>query len=359
MKALRRRLSHFHSIVTILATLQTSIGCNYVAAFVPTSKGFAVRTIYPFTQHEAWTPLRILASPRPSSHDQISSLGTVLLDYLDAIRPVTVIQAVGALTIGHLALVAGQTTAPAAAQRGLLAAAAASVYLSYGAGMVMNDCVDVDVDVRHDSKCGRAIASGKISKGAGWIYCGALSALSLLLAPGRLYALWTASNLVLMLGYAFVLQRLFLVKNVVCAWLAISPLVGAAILTGDISLSRSKLFRLAAVGFPMQFSREILKDIEDMDIDRGKKQTLPLVVGEKMSHRIAYVLVGAVCSAMVFTPIYWEMFASKPPFYAFGVMVGLQMCWKASILPLREGQQLLKKSIFVLLAGMIGGLLAQ
>ena len=355
MRVLRRRFSHYHSLATVLAILQISSGFNYVAAFVPTSRAFATRTVYPCSEHEAWST-RILASPRPS-RVQMSSLGTAFLDYLDAIRPITVIQVVGALTIGHLALTAGKATSPAA-QHGLLAAAA-SVYLSYGAGMVMNDCIDADVDVLHDSKCGRAIASGKISKRAGWLYCVALCALSLILAPGRPYALWTASNLVLMFAYALVLQRLFVVKNAVCAWLAISPLIGAALLTRDASPSRSKLFRLAAVGFPMQFSREILKDVEDMDIDRGKKQTLPLVVGEKMSHRIAYALVGAVCSIMVFTPIYWEMFASNPPIYAFGVMAGLQMCWKASVMPLREGQQLLKKSIYVLLAGMILGLLAQ
>jgi 4-hydroxybenzoate polyprenyltransferase len=164
-----------------------------------------------------------------------------------------------------------------------------------------------------------------------------------------------------MLGYALGLQRLFLIKNLICGWLAISPLVGAAILGGqDASSSHPKLFLLAAVGFPMQLSREILKDTEDIDIDQGNKVTLPLVVGERVAHRIAYGLVYMVCSVMILTPTYWNMFASPPfPVYTLGVMVSLAMCIKASTMSLHEGQRLLKNSIYVLLAGMIGGLLLQ
>jgi 4-hydroxybenzoate polyprenyltransferase len=113
------------------------------------------------------------------------------------------------------------------------------------------------------------------------------------------------------------------------------------------------------VGFPVQVAREILKDIEDVDIDEGNKRTLPLVVGETVAHRIAYALVGTVCSAMVLTPSYWNMFASNPPVYAVGVLAGVSMCIRASMLPLKKGETLLKKSIYVLLAGMIGGLLVQ
>ena len=141
------------------------------------------------------------------------------------------------------------------------------------------------------------------------------------------------------------------------------------------------LWRLAMVGFPIQVAREILKDVEDVDVDRGnidggdgddigvpRKVTLPLVVGTRWSHRIAYALVGAVCGAMVFTETYWKMFAStnasslsRLPVlaspYGLGVCAGVPMCIRASVLPIKEGERLLKKSIYVLLAGMIGGLL--
>ena len=53
------------------------------------------------------------------------------------------------------------------------------------------------------------------------------------------------------------------------------------------------------------------------------------------------------------------MFASRIPVYAISIVVGVPMCIKASILPLEEGQRLLKKSIYVLLFGMIMGLIMQ
>lgn len=293
----------------------------------------------------------------------------IFLDYVNAIRPTTCIQAVGALIVGYLALMSGQTDVRIRALS--ILSASLSVYLSYGAGMVMNDVVDVDYDALHESKSDRPIASGRISKAAAWAYCTVLCLTSLALGQGigLQYHLWTLANLAVMLGYALGLQRVLLLKNILCAFLAISPLIGAWILTLGTttapskaiggSLALSKLVRLAAVGFPMHLSRELLKDIEDIETDRGNKVTLPLVIGGENSHKIAFGIVGCVCTAMIFTPLYWPMFASRYPIYPLSVAVGLPMCLRASFLPLREGQRLLKRSIYVLLAGMIGGLLAQ
>jgi len=313
--------------------------------------------------------IRLLLNPLLSSSTDAS--GT-FLDYVKAIRPATCIQAIGALVVGYFAVISCSGTSTSPVQQlsnPQLLAASVSVYFSYGAGMVMNDLVDVDTDSMHGTKSSRAIASGRISKLAGWTYCGVLSIVSLVLGwnVGSQYGMWTLSNLGIMLGYAlFGLQKVLLVKNVLCGWLAISPLIGAALLAtsgGIVGLdsvaTTSKLMRLAAVGFPMHLSREILKDIEDVGIDRGNKSTLPLVVGERIAHRIAYGIVGCVSSVMVLTPLYWGMFGSKYHIYPLGVAVGLSMCIRASLLPLSEGQRLLKKSIYVLLAGMIGGLLAQ
>ena len=62
---------------------------------------------------------------------------------------------------------------------------------------------------------------------------------------------------------------------------------------------------------------------------------------------------------MIGLPHYWKMFASSPPVYAFSLWMGVPMCVRASMLSLVEGQRLLKKSIYVLLVGMIGGLMLQ
>jgi len=44
-------------------------------------------------------------------------------------------------------------------------------------------------------------------------------------------------------------------------------------LGGDVV---GKLYKLAAIGFPLQVAREILKDVEDVKVDKGTKMTLPI-----------------------------------------------------------------------------------
>eukprot|EP00581_Thalassiosira_minuscula_P004728 CAMPEP_0183748144 /NCGR_PEP_ID=MMETSP0737-20130205/67622_1 /TAXON_ID=385413 /ORGANISM="Thalassiosira miniscula, Strain CCMP1093" /LENGTH=308 /DNA_ID=CAMNT_0025983863 /DNA_START=907 /DNA_END=1833 /DNA_ORIENTATION=- len=304
-------------------------------------------------------------------------------------RPITIIQAVGAFLVGRLVILlsasSSAVTPPLLWKEGLtILLASLSIYMGYGAGMAMNDCADVALDARHEVKQTRSMASDAISVKRGWIFCGALSAVSIALAAmtdsmgGSAgissianFTTWTTLNLALMAAYALGLQKLFLLKNLLCGFFAISPLVGASLLQGSAAAATAavassssaemtiKLYQLAAIGFPLQVSREILKDIEDVDVDIGKKSTLPLVIGAKTSKRIAYAIVGAVNAGMILLPHYWNMFASTPPVYALSVAIGTPMCIVASRLELGRGQRLLKKSIYVLLAGMILGLLLQ
>ena len=310
----------------------------------------------------------------PSENDDVLGLSspchtvrcTPLRDLFDMIRPATILQAVGALVVGRLAIISSGTVGPLRP----LGWAAASVYLSYGAGMAINDVADGQLDALHETKRERPVASGRISATAARAYCAVLAAGSLALAARATgmrsgFAMWTASNLLLMLGYASGLQRLLLVKNALCGWLAVSPLIGAALLAGAGlggttstvgTASVRRLWWLAAAGFPLQVAREVLKDAEDVEADRGQKLTLPLAMGTEPSRRAAHGLVGLVLGWMVFTPHYWQMFSSTPPIYAAAMAVCIPMCARASRLPLREGEQLLKRSIYVLLVGMVGGL---
>ena len=322
------------------------------------------------------------------SIDNEDTSKAVWQQYFSMMRPITIIQAVGAFLVGTLVILLSQQQQLQTTESILMnqsstllqqiIMASTSIYCSYGAGMAMNDCADASVDSQHTTKQSRSIASEAISIKNGWIFCIVLSMISLVFASiansstnsGYFgFVPWTALNLLLMAGYALGMQKLFLVKNILCGFFAISPLVGASTLFGSSSMDTlllgggsditMKLYQLAAIGFPFQVSREILKDIEDVDVDRGEKQTLPLVVGEVTSKRIAYGLVGIVNGVMLFSPYYWNMFASIPPVYALSVAIGTPMCIAASRMPLVKGQKLLKKSIYVLLSGMISGLLLQ
>ena len=310
------------------------------------------------------------------------------------------LQAVGAFLVGNLTLMRSISTLSSASHRfptlgfildhkRTLSAAIVSIYLSYGAGMVMNDIVDIDIDKKYahkkesdshndvqlkslhintpQAKSKRPIASGKITPKAAWTYCSVLSMVSLILASAisNQYTIWTSGNLFLMISYALFFQKVLVVKNAICGWLAISPLIGAWIAFANMSFGNAlkthaatvQLWSLAKVGFLMHISREIVKDIEDIELDRGQKLTLPLVFGEKVAHAIAYGIVFVTFALNIFTPTYRHIFSSCIPVYPLSLAVTLPMCIRASMLDISVGQKLLKKSIYILLVGMIGALL--
>jgi len=171
-------------------------------------------------------------------------------------------------------------------------------------------------------------------------------------ASKKYYTIWTLSNLFIMLTYSMGLQKIFLIKNVLVGWLGVSPLVGAAIVC---QTSVKELLLLAMIGFGFGVAREILKDIQDVQIDKiAGKATIPNTWGSKLAHRIAYSIVGMCCAAC-WTPRYRQIFGESPV-YMVATSVGTIMCGLASRMSLAKGQSMLKKSIYVLLLGMIGGL---
>lgn len=289
--------------------------------------------------------------------------------YIRMMRPFTIIQAVGAFLVGRLVILQSANQSSRVQELRNILTSSISIYLSYGAGMAMNDCVDVGIDSMHEVKQNRSIASETLSLRNASLFCVALSILSMIFSivasyqGGIGFPMWSLFNLVIMAAYAFGLQRIFLLKNLLCGYLAISPLIGASLVGDGTSMLRSdvagNLFKLAAIGFPLHVAREILKDIEDVKIDAGIKKTLPLVVGERKSKWIAYSLVLAVNGTMLFSPYFWRMFKSTPNVYALSVAIGTPMCVLAGTMPLSKGQKMLKKSIYVLLLGMISALLNQ
>ena len=217
--------------------------------------------------------------------------------YIRMMRPVTIIQAVGAFLVGRLVILTSSSAAAASSNASSMMkelpsilTALISIYLSYGAGMAMNDCADVAIDSIHEDKQYRSVASETISMRNASLFCVALSISSLIFSflascwkgSNVGFPMWNLVNLTIMAMYALGVQRIFLVKNLICGYLAIAPLIGASLLGGGTSSSilggevAGKLYKLACIGFPLQVAREILKDIEDVDVDEGTKKTLPL-----------------------------------------------------------------------------------
>lgn len=361
-------------------------------------------------------------------------LKRTIYTYLQIMRPITILQAIGAFTVGRLVLwknsisttMTTTTTATTATSFSSIITflfSIWSIFTSYGAGMIFNDCVDWEIDAlaKTGDKTFRPIRANKnnnkkkeatveashshsnskdddeimitITPRNAWIYSTCLSMVSLISAHHvsfsssassnySLFFLWTLSNILLMLGYALCFQSILLMKNLVCGWFAISPLLGA-LFSSSLSTQTihqgSPLLNLALIGFPIQVAREILKDIEDVEIDsyhttqkRGKKRTkttIPMLIGKKASKWFAYGIVYLICAILLQSRKFWYLFcgtidscslSSSVFVYGMSLIIGTAMTIRASLhSSLHNGQKIFKKSIYVLLLGMISALLLQ
>ena len=75
-----------------------------------------------------------------------------------------------------------------------------------------------------------------------------------------------------------------MLKNLTCGFLAVSPLIGASLL-GSNTMQQQLM-------------------VEDVEVDRGVKQTLPLVIGIANSKHTSYGMVGLVNAALIFSTYY-------------------------------------------------------
>jgi len=100
---------------------------------------------------------------------------------------------------------------------------------------------------------------------------------------------------------------------------------------------------LAFFAFMLTFSREIIKDIEDMEGDKSKNlKTFPLLVGVNLSLALVFVTwFQCLVFILIFKPI---LLVGVLPFMAFSAFFALFRRWRLS-------QTMLKLS-------MLGGLLA-
>lgn len=182
------------------------------------------------------------------------------LGYLKILRPLNCVMTAVAVFIGGL-LVA-ELGALFFAEKIYLAMAAA--FLIAGAGNVINDYVDVESD--RINRPNRPIPSGQIGRKS------ALAFLILLFLAGIFLAgfiNWIAFgiavfNSLLLAAYSLNLQNKLLLGNI-----SISYLVGSGFLFGGVALGNLFLpLVLMFLAFFANFSREIVKDLEDIEGDR-------------------------------------------------------------------------------------------
>lgn len=180
-----------------------------------------------------------------------------ILPYLKILRIQNAAMATGAVFLGAWI---GESPLPLHKTTQLAFAA----LLSTGFGNVVNDIFDIETDrISHPQ---RPLPQGVISSFAAGVYALVLAALALFIAfsVAPVFGVATLLPLVLLLLYAVRLKGTPLAGNVI-----VSLLVAYALLFGALTAPYlNRLFVPALLAMLLNFTREIIKDIEDETGDR-------------------------------------------------------------------------------------------
>ena len=255
------------------------------------------------------------------------------------------------------AVVAGVLTATGSFMAGvggqyvLAATATVATILAVGAGNAMNDYFDREIDAINRPE--RAIPRGAVSPRGALAFSVLLFAAAVALALTLpLVALAIASvNLVALVAYTELFKGLPGVGNAVVAYLGGSTFLFGGAAVGDL---RSVVV-LAFLAAASTFTREIIKDVEDVVGDREEGlRTLPIVVGEDRALWIATAVLGA---AVLASPLPYLLGVFDSLYLAFVVpadAVMLYSCYESFGDP-TAGQTHIKYGMFLAAAAFIVG----
>jgi geranylgeranylglycerol-phosphate geranylgeranyltransferase len=161
-----------------------------------------------------------------------------------------------------------------------------AVFLITGAGNVVNDYYDREIDSVNRPK--RPIPSGRITPKSALNYSLILFTMGCLLASlvNPICLLVAVFNSAILFFYARNLKTTLLAGNLCVAYLTGSTFIFGGATAGQAGLLANQVPFL--LSFLATMSREIAKDIEDVEGDRqGGAKTLPILAGEKLAAVLA------------------------------------------------------------------------
>lgn len=220
------------------------------------------------------------------------AVGETIRGLLELTRPVNVIAASVLTFIG--AFVAGGIGESLVS----VATAVAATGLAIGGGNAINDYFDREIDRINDPE--RAIPRGAVSPRGALAFSVTLFAAAVVFAltlPWLAIAI-AAINLVALVAYTEFFKGLPGLGNALVAYLVGSTFLFGAAAVEELGSTTVVLALLAAVA---TVTREIIKDVEDVDGDRAEGlNTLPIAIGER---RALYVAAGLLVAAVLASPI--------------------------------------------------------
>jgi len=219
------------------------------------------------------------------------------------------------------------------------------------AGNSLNDYFDREVDKAAHPE--RPIPSGTVTPAMARALAAILFVVSLLLSivinPWSVVIVVT--SIVVIVGYEWFLKAEGLAGN-----LAISWLTGALFLFGGAAVDRLELaWILAALAFLATLGREIVKDIQDVEGDRGARCTLPMRIGQKNAGVLGSI---AFLAAVGLSPMPYLLDLLSWVYVPVVLVADAIFIYCASIhfRSPEKGQKVAKLAMFIaLLAFLLGG----
>jgi geranylgeranylglycerol-phosphate geranylgeranyltransferase len=264
--------------------------------------------------------------------------------YLELTRPINAVAA-GVLTAtgSFIAGVGGQYLA--------VAVATAATVLAVAAGNAINDYFDREIDAINQPD--RAIPRGAVSPRGALVFSAVLFLAAVALAfTLPLTALAIAGiNLVALVAYTELFKGLPGLGNAVVAYLGGSTFLFGAAAVGNLQAGAVLAFLAAA----STFTREIIKDVEDVVGDREEGlRTLPIVVGERPA---LWVGVAVLAVAVLASPMPYLLGTFDVAYLALVVpadAVMLYACYESFADP-TAGQNHIKYGMFLAAAAFVVG----
>ena len=219
------------------------------------------------------------------------------------------------------------------------------------AGNAYNDYSDREIDKKAHPE--RPIPSGAVSPrsaaGTAVVLFIPSVVLSFLVSPWSIAIVTT--SIFVMIAYETWLKAEGLAGN-----LAISWLTGALFLFGGAAVGRLELaWILAALAFLATLGREIVKDIQDIEGDRGARTTLPMRIGVRSAGVFGSV---AFVAAVALSPLPY-LLDMLSAWYLLAVLAADAIFIYAAVIHFRnpeKGQKMAKLAMLVaLVAFLLGG----
>jgi geranylgeranylglycerol-phosphate geranylgeranyltransferase len=236
-------------------------------------------------------------------------------------------------------------------------AAPIAAFLVAGFGNVLNDLRDARIDARAHPH--RPLPSGRMRAADARVWAFVLLAAGLYeayLAAGQWTLVFALANALALVGYEAWFKRAGLPGNVAVALLVSTTFAFGAVATGTDWGSWGLLWLLMAMAFLANVARELLKDVEDQDADRGERTTLPLQAGPGPTRILAFFLVNAavLLSILAFfeSPgTWWRPWLVVLAVADAGFIVASCLAW----MHIGQAQRLLKAAMLLSLVAFLAG----